>query len=88
MTSAQSAPVVPPPLQRGTGNRKGPEDPQTYKEAMSCTDRGKWVDARKKEMVPLLEEDVFELVPLPKGKHAIVSKLAYRIKVSDGVNPP
>lgn len=58
-------------------------DPQTYKEAVNGPDREKWLAAMRSEMDSLVEKDVFELVPLPKGKKAIGSKGAYRTKPAD-----
>lgn len=46
------------------------QNPQSYKEAMAISDWDNWVEARVREMESLIDTDVFELVPWPKGKHA------------------
>lgn len=56
------------------------QDPQSYKEAVSNVDRVKWLEAMNKEMQSLRDKDVFELVPLPKGKRAIGCRWHYITK--------
>lgn len=56
-----SVPNFPPPT----------SDPSSFKEAMSRSNRDGWMEAMVKEMVSLMEKDVYNLVPLPKGKRAI-----------------
>ena len=54
--------------------------PQTYSEAISCTDAPKWEEAMNREMHALVENDTFDIVPLPKDSKAIKSKWVYTIK--------
>lgn len=56
------------------------KDPQSYREAMESGERDKWVESMVKEMESLIDKDVFELVPLPKGKRAIGCRWHYRTK--------
>lgn len=58
------------------------QDPQSYKEAMSSESKHEWVKAMVKEMESLIDKDVFELVPLPKGKRAIGCRWHYRTKLN------
>lgn len=46
-------------------------DPQSFREAPASTDCDKWVKAMAIKMESLIDKKVFELCPLPKGKHAI-----------------
>lgn len=43
-------------------------DPQSFQEAVEGVDKEEWVAAMTSEMESLIDHDVFELVPLPKGK--------------------
>lgn len=77
--SAVSTPVLDSP--------QPPSDPSSFKEAMSRSDCDAWMEAMVKEMASLIEKDVYELVPLPKGKRAIGCRWAYRTKAADASTP-
>lgn len=54
---------------------------------MSGPDSDGWMSAMKKEMSSLMEKDVYNLVPLPKGKRAIGFWWAYQMKESHASTP-
>ncbi|MCO5604538.1 hypothetical protein L7F22_058705 [Adiantum nelumboides] len=58
-------------------------EPLTFKEAQSCEDKSKWELAMKFEMQSLYANNTWELVPLPKGKKAILNKWVYKVKCVD-----
>lgn len=62
-------------------------DPSSFRDAMAGPDCASWMAAMKKEMLSLLEKDVYELVPLPKGKKAIGCWWHYRTKAADASTP-
>jgi len=51
--------------------------PQTHSEAISCTDALKWEEAMNREMHALVENDTFDIVPLP-----LYQKIAKQLKVN------
>lgn len=55
-------------------------DPDSFREATSSIDKEKWIEDMASEMASLVEKQVFELCPLPKGKRAIRCRWAYRTK--------
>jgi hypothetical protein len=57
-------------------------DPKTFVEASSHPD---WDTTMNEEYHSLMENDTWDLVPLPKGRKLVICKWVYRIKyVSDG----
>ena len=62
-----------------------PKEPLTVKDAFASRDREKWQSAMKKEMESLKDNNVWELVELPKDRKAVGSKWAYKVKTdADG----
>ena len=62
-----------------------PEDPRTYREAITGPDKEHWDKAMAEEFQSLNDHDVWEVVKRPKGRRTITSKWVYRIKYkSDG----
>lgn len=60
-------------------------EPVSIKEATTCPDSSKWIEAMETEMKSLKDNDVWELVDLPTGKKAIRSKWVYKVKTgADG----
>ncbi|KAL0439194.1 UNVERIFIED_CONTAM: Retrovirus-related Pol polyprotein from transposon TNT 1-94 [Sesamum latifolium] len=56
------------------------DEPTTYKAAMAGADFEKWLIAMKSEMESVYDNQVWNLVDLPKGTRPIVSKWIYKIK--------
>lgn len=61
--------------------------PQTFNEATSGMDRDSWMESMTKEILSLVEKDVFDLVPLPKCKCAIGCKWAFKTKLAENTPP-
>ena len=53
------------------------KEPSSYEEA---TERKEWKDAMIEEYQSILKNDVWDVVPRPKGKSVITSKWIYKIK--------
>lgn len=56
-------------------------DPQTFTEAMRSPDADEWRKAVSAEYNSLLENDTFEVVPLPPGRKALTTKWVLRKKL-------
>ena len=54
--------------------------PTTMEEALNCPQRAQWQAAMAAEMGSLQENQVYRLVPRPKGKKVMKSKWVFRIK--------
>lgn len=61
------------------------QDPKTFKDVLNLPikDRTKWFQAMAEEIESLKENDVYELVDLPKDKHAIGCKWIYKTKYDE-----
>ena len=60
-------------------------EPTTMEEATTCSEISKWIQAMEIEMKSLKENDVWELMELPKGKKTVGSKWVYKVKTgADG----
>ena len=60
-------------------------EPKTIEEATSSPEKSKWMEAMESEMQSLKENDVWELVELPKGRKTVGSKWVYKVKTgADG----
>ena len=57
-------------------------EPSYYDEAMSSVDKLKWEQAMQSEMDSLIQNDTWELTPLPKDKKALPCKWVYKVKLS------
>ena len=55
-------------------------EPRTVKDALNSPDQAKWMKAMEKEIESLRENDVWELVDLPKGRKAVGSKWVFKVK--------
>lgn len=55
-------------------------EPDTYKEAISSVDSGRWVIAMTEEMESLQKNQTWKLVKLPRGSRAIGCKWVFRKK--------
>ena len=58
-------------------------EPESFQEAMSNDQKGKWLSTMHKEMKSLLKNHTYELVKLPKGKRALKNKWVYKLKIED-----
>lgn len=56
------------------------DEPQTFKEAISCTFKDKWIDAMKCEYKSLIEKNVWTLVERPKNSNVVKNKWVYKLK--------
>lgn len=60
-------------------------EPVTLEEAVGGPDKEKWFDAMGKEMKSLQQNDVWDLVQLPKGRNLVGSKWVFKLKTgADG----
>jgi len=65
---------------------QNPKEPKSIEEATDCPERSQWEKAMEAEMRSLKENNVWDLVELPKGKKAIGSKWVYKVKTgADGL---
>ena len=55
-------------------------DPTTYREALSSDKANEWLIAMRDEMQSMLDNDVWELVDLPKGYKPIRCKCVFKTK--------
>jgi len=61
------------------------KEPKTVAEALARLDRDKWLNAMNEEMESLHENDVWDLVELPKDQKVVGSKWVFKLKVgADG----
>ena len=61
--------------------------PNTYRDACSGTDAGKWQAAMEKELSSLASHNTGDLVPLPTGRKAVACKWVYRVKLTPQGEP-
>ena len=55
-------------------------DPTTYREALSSDKANEWLISMRDEMQSMSDNDVWELVDLPKGYKPIGRKWVYKTK--------
>ena len=55
-------------------------DPSDFQEAVSGPDADLWIDSMNRELDNLKRLNVYDLVPLPKGRKAVGSKWIYKVK--------
>ena len=64
---------------------QSPKEPRSIKEAISSPEKLQWEKAMEVEMKSLKENEVWDLVELPKDRKAIGSKWVYKVKTgADG----
>ncbi|KAK4327573.1 hypothetical protein Pmani_001980 [Petrolisthes manimaculis] len=56
-------------------------DPTSVSEALLSDDKEHWMDAMKQEMSSIQENDVYELVELPKGSKALKCRWVFKKKI-------
>jgi hypothetical protein len=59
-----------------------PLEPSSYREATTGPNAAKWKEAMQEEVTSLLKNNVWELVPLPRGRTPISCKWVYKIKTN------
>lgn len=61
------------------------DEPTTYRQAISCSDSLKWIEAMKNEYNSLIMNKTWELCKLPAGRKPVDCKWVYKLKYrSDG----
>lgn len=55
-------------------------EPNTYKQAISCPDKNKWIEAMKSELESIEENQTWTPVELPRGKNAVGCRWVFKIK--------
>lgn len=55
-------------------------EPSTYKDAISCCEKDKWIHAMEEEISSLKANETWQLVELPPGKNVVGCKWVYKIK--------
>jgi hypothetical protein len=55
-------------------------DPRTHKEALSCSEREKWIAAIKEKLDSLRKHNTYHLAKLPLGQRAVGSKWVFKTK--------
>ncbi|GJX59460.1 putative RNA-directed DNA polymerase [Tanacetum coccineum] len=58
-------------------------EPECYAEAMEDEHKKEWFEAMEDEMNSLHENNIFELVKLPKGKRALKNKWVYKLNTEE-----
>lgn len=61
-------------------------EPKTYKEAISCDKKEKWIAAMKEEMSSLEINRTWDLVNLPVGRKPIGCRWVYKVKTDESGN--
>ena len=62
-----------------------PKEPETYKQAMSSSERENWLQAMQEELKSLIDTNTLTLVERPKDKKVIPGKWVYKVKTkADG----
>jgi hypothetical protein len=55
-------------------------DPRTHKEALTCSEREKWITVMKEELDSLHKHNTYRLAKLPLGRRAIGCKWVFKTK--------
>jgi hypothetical protein len=100
-TSTDSAPDESQPIvRRSTRQKKMPDyfsweanvagscvqEPHTVEEVLSTPEKVQWVKAMEKEMKSLQENEVWDLVELPRGRKPVGSKWVFKVKTDEDGN--
>jgi hypothetical protein len=67
-------------LQESDYNVGAENDPESFRQAMSCKESNLWYDAMNDEMNSMKNNDVWDLVELPNGEKAIGCKWVFKTK--------
>lgn len=57
-------------------------EPKSYREAISCSESDKWIDAMNSEIASLQKSRTWNLADLPRDKKVIDNKWVYKVKFS------
>lgn len=58
-------------------------EPRSYKEAIQCLEKDKWIEAMNEEIKCLNDNNTWNLVNLPESKHAVGSKWVFKRKLNE-----
>lgn len=67
-------------LQESDYNAGAENDPESFRQAMSCKESNLWYDSMNDEMNSMKNNDVWDLVELPNGAKAIGCKWVFKTK--------
>lgn len=67
-------------LQEFDYNVRAENDPESFRQAMSCKESNLWYDAMNDKMNSMKNNDVWDLVKLPNGEKAIGCKWVFKTK--------
>jgi Reverse transcriptase (RNA-dependent DNA polymerase) len=70
-------------LQAHNTSSETPYEPKTYKQAISCPDKDKWILAMEEELRSIIDNQTWSPVDLPKGRDAIGCRWVLKIKEGD-----
>jgi hypothetical protein len=62
------------------------QEPHTVEEVLSTPEKAHWVKAMEKEMKSLQENEVWDLVELPRGRKPVGSKWVFKVKTDEDGN--
>lgn len=62
------------------------DEPRSYTEAMQCPEKEDWQNAMKEELQSLLDNQTWEMVPLPAGRKTVGCKWTYKKKQDESGN--
>ena len=72
-----------PPVYYGEwANVSNYQEPQTFRQALESPDKLHWMDAMKNEIESIHDNDVWDLVELPKDRKAVGSKWVFKVKTT------
>ncbi|KAL4281928.1 hypothetical protein GQ457_03G023330 [Hibiscus cannabinus] len=63
-------------------------EPQSFDQAMEDDHKEQWLKAMQEEMQSLHENQTYDLVELPKGRHALKNKWVYKLKTDESNKKP
>ena len=63
------------------------DEPKNFDDAMKSDNHLKWKEAMNQEYNSLIENNTWELVPLPEGRSPVGSKWIFKIKTNDNDEP-
>jgi transposase InsO family protein len=62
-----------------------PYEPKTYKQAIQCTEKEKWILAMDEELKSIQDNNTWTLVDLPKYRNAIGCRWVFKVKQGDTI---
>ena len=61
-------------------DNEGDDEPSTLKQAMHCSDWPKWKEAMQAEYDSLIENETWELTPMPENRQVITGRWCFKLK--------